>query len=157
MSEKIEMQNLTKEFKRKNENVSAVLNIILIILIVLLITGCNNLGGNVKNVKTNHIQSNIYSKEDIDNAIDIITKEFEKDWTGCTLKEIYYSGDDNSLAHQDWADRNSADEVIVLLSTFDVDSSGGDGSLNPNSTYEDWMWILVRNKGEKWIHVDHGY
>lgn len=37
------------------------------------------------------------------------------------------------------------DEVIVLLSPFYVDSSGGDCSLNPNSTYDDWGWILVRN------------
>ena len=50
-----------------------------------------------------------------------------------------------------------ADEVIVLISSFDVDSSGGDGSLNPNSTYTRWSWILVRNKNGKWKHVDHGY
>ena len=37
------------------------------------------------------------------------------------------------------------DEAIVLTSTFDVDGSGGDGSLNPNSTYKDWIWLLVRN------------
>ena len=46
---------------------------------------------------------------------------------------------------------------MVLLSSFDVDSSGGDGSLNPNSTYDNWMWILVRSKNEEWKHVDHGY
>ena len=27
--------------------------------------------------------------------------------------EIYYAGDDSSKDHQDWADRNNADEVIV--------------------------------------------
>lgn len=46
---------------------------------------------------------------------------------------------------------------MVLLSSFDVDSSGGDGSLNPNSTYDNWMWILVRTKDGQWKHVDHGY
>lgn len=46
---------------------------------------------------------------------------------------------------------------IALLSSFDVDSSGGDGSLNPNSTYNDWKWILVRTNGGQWQHVDHGY
>ena len=71
--------------------------------------------------------------------------------------EIYYAGDDCTKDHKDWADRNNADEVIVLLSSFDVDSSGGDGSLNPNSTYSDWKWILVRTDGGKWQHVDHGY
>ena len=43
------------------------------------------------------------------------------------------------------------------VASFDVDSSGGDGSLNPNSTYSDWKWILVRTNGGHWQHVDHGY
>lgn len=73
------------------------------------------------------------------------------------MEEIYYVGDETSSHYQDWADRNDVDEVIILLSSFDVDSSGGDGSLNPNSTYDDWMWILVRDKGGQWKHVDHGY
>lgn len=103
------------------------------------------------------VSSEIYSKQDISDAIDTITKEFDREWNGCTLTEIYYAGDEKSMDYQEWADRNDADEVIVLLSTFEVDSSGGDGSLNPNSTYDNWMWILVRNSGGKWQHVDHGY
>lgn len=103
------------------------------------------------------IYAPIYSEEDIAAAIDTIKKEFKSNWNGCTLTEIYYAGDDSSKDHQDWADRNNADEVIVLLSSFDVDSSGGDGSLNPNSTYNDWKWILVRTNGGQWQHVDHGY
>lgn len=48
-------------------------------------------------------------------------------------------------------------KLLFLTSTFDVDGSGGDGSLNPNSTYKDWIWLLVRNKQGEWKHVDHGY
>lgn len=66
-------------------------------------------------------------------------------------------GDKVSEDHQEFTARYNADEVIVLLSTFDVDESGGDGSLNPNSTYTDWNWILVRKNDGKWKHVDHGY
>ena len=123
-------------------------------VMILGLCGC---GGNVENVKTKDIASNTYSTEDIDAAIKTITKEFDRDWKGCKLTEIYYAGDEISSDYQDWADRNAADEVIVLLSSFDVDSSGGDGSLNPNSTYDNWMWILVRDTGGKWEHVDHGY
>ncbi len=52
----------------------------------------------------------------------------------------------------------SKNNVIVLLSEFDVDSSGGNGSLNPNSTYNNWMWIHIRDssKGE-WQVDDWGY
>lgn len=124
---------------------------------MVMIISLSACGGNVKNVNVVDVESEIYTSDDINSAIETIVKEFDKDWKGCTLKEIYYAGDETSKNYQDWADRNNADEVIVLLSSFDVDSSGGDGSLNPNSTYDDWNWILVRNTGGQWKHVDHGY
>jgi len=127
---------------------------IVICVVVLSLTAC---GGNIKEVKTHDVESEMYTKEDITAAIETIKKEFKSNWKGCILTEIYYAGDEKSVAFQDWADRNGADEVLVLLSSFDVDSSGGDGSLNPNSTYSGWNWILVRTDGENWKHVDHGY
>ena len=131
--------------------------IVCIMLGILLVFSLCACGGNVRGVKTHHVDSEMYSQDDINSAIDTIKKEFKSDWKGCTLTEIYYAGDDCSKDHQDWADRNNADEVIVLLSSFDVDSSGADGSLNPNSTYDNWNWILVRTNGGQWQHVDHGY
>ena len=131
--------------------------IVCIMLGILLVFSLSACGGNVRGVKTHHVDSEMYSQDDINSAIDTIKKEFKNDWKGCTLTEIYYAGDDCSKDHQDWADRNNADEVIVLLSSFDVDSSGADGSLNPNSTYDNWNWILVRTNGGQWQHVDHGY
>ena len=131
--------------------------IVCIILCSLLVFSLSACGGDISRVNTHNVNSEIYSQEDINAAIDTIKKEFMMNWGGCTLTEIYYAGDDSSKDHQDWADRNNADEVIILLSSFDVDSSGGDGSLNPNSTYSDWSWILVRTNGGKWQHVDHGY
>lgn len=125
------------------------------VVMILSLSACG--GGNVKNVNVIDVESEIYTSDNINSAIETIKKEFDKDWKGCTLKEIYYAGDETSKDYQDWADRNDADEVIVLLSSFDVDSSGGDGSLNPNSTYDGWNWILVRNTGGQWKHVDHGY
>ena len=127
---------------------------ILCLLLVLCLSAC---GGKVSDAKTHNVESETYSQQDIAAAIDVIKKEFKSNWKGCTLTEIYYAGDDKSQNHQDWADRNNADEVLVLLSSFSVDASGGDGSLNPNSTYDNWGWILVRINGGQWRHVDHGY
>ena len=127
---------------------------ILCVLVVLCLSAC---GGNVSNVRTHDVGSAVYSQDEIDSAIDVIKQEFKSNWKGCTLTEIYYAGDDRSEDYQEWADRNNADEVLVLLSSFSVDASGGDGSLNPNSTYDNWMWILVRTNGGQWRHVDHGY
>lgn len=127
------------------------------ILCVLLIFSLSACGGNVSQVKTHNVDSEIYSEDEINSAIDTIIKEFKSKWKGCTLTEIYYAGDDRSMAYQEWADRHNADEAIVLLSSFNVDSSGGDGSLDPNGTYDGWNWILVRTNGGRWQHVDHGY
>ena len=126
---------------------------ILCIILALGLCAC----GKVNDTKTLDVASEIYSQDDIEDAIDTIKKEFFMEWSGCTLTEIYYAGDEYCEDYQDWLYRYDADEVIVLLSSFDVDSSGGDGSLNPNSTYDNWNWILVRSNGGKWQHVDHGY
>ncbi len=131
-----------------------IVSIALCLIFVLSLSAC---GGKVRDTKTKSVDSKLYSEQEIALAIDTIKKEFKRDWNGCTLREIYYAGDKVSKDHQDWAERNGADEVIVLLSSFDVDASGGDGSLNPNSTYEKWNWILVRKDGGAWQHVDHGY
>ena len=131
--------------------------IVIFLVCVVMIFSLSACGGNVKNVNVVDVKSDIYTPDEINSAIDTIKLEFEKDWKGCTLKEIYYAGDETLKDYQEFADRNNADEVIVLLSSFDVDSSGGDGSLNPNSTYDGWSWILVRNTGGQWKHVDHGY
>lgn len=114
-------------------------------------------GGNVKDVKITDCLSEIYSDAEIESAIDVAIDYFQKNFGGCTLTEISYLGDDKLNDWQEFAVRNHADDVIVLVSTFEVDASGGDGSLNPNSTYSNWKWILVRTDGGAWKHVDHGY
>ncbi len=126
-------------------------------LCVLLVFGLCACGGKISNLKTPDVDSEMYSQREISSAINVIKREFIANWSGCSLTEIYYAGDETTKEYQDWADRNNADEVIVLLSSFDVDASGGNGSLNPNSTYGNWMWILVRTNGGQWKHVDHGY
>lgn len=131
-----------------------VLSSVLLSVFVLSLVSCND---NSKNVKITDFKSEIYSDAEIESAIDIIVDYFNIFFEGCTLTEITYLGDDNLDDWQEFAERNSADDVIVLVSSFDVDSSGGDGSLNPNSTYTDWKWILVRTDGGEWRHVDHGY
>ena len=127
------------------------------ILCILLALGLCACGGNVNEAKTHDVASEIYTQKDIKSAIDTIKAEFRLIWKGCSLTEIYYAGDEYTKDYQDFADWHNADEVIVLLSSFDVDSSGGDGSLSPNSTYDNWNWILVRTSNGIWKHVDHGY
>lgn len=128
--------------------------LMLSVLCAMSLAGC---GGNVKGVQIKEYSSEIYSDAEISEAIDVAIDYFRKEFSGCTLTEITYIGDARNDSWQDSAGKNHADDVIVLVSSFDVDASGGDGSLNPNSTYTNWKWILVRSDGGKWQHVDHGY
>ena len=131
--------------------------LITLVLVLICVIGLVACGGNVKNVKITDYSSEIYSDAEIENAIDVAINYFEKNFEGCTLTEIAYLGDDELDDWQEFAERNNADDVIVLVSSFDVGASGGDGSLNPNSIYTNWKWVLVRTNGGKWEHVDHGY
>jgi len=128
-----------------------------ITLILICILSCTACGGNVKNVNILDYSSEIYSASEIQDAIDVSIHYFKKEFDDCTLTEITYYGDDKLADYQEFATRHNGDEVIVLVSTFETGTSGGDGSLNPNDTYTNWKWILVRTKGGKWRHVDHGY
>ena len=115
-------------------------------------------GGDVSKVAIQKYESDLYTEKEISSAINVVIKYFENDFSGCTLTEITYAGDEESIRETEYyAEDANADEVIVLVSSFDVDSSGGDGSLTPNSTYSDWKWILVRNKGGEWKYFTHGY
>ena len=127
-----------------------------IILSVLLVF-CSACGGKVSDVKTHEVSSQLYSQAEIEAAMDVIKREFRRNWDGCTLTELFYAGDEDSKNSQGWADKYDADEAIVLISSFDVDSSGPEKWLNPNYTYTEWHWILVRTAGGRWQHVSHGY
>ena len=130
---------------------------IALVLALVCAIGLVACGGNTKNVKILDYSSEIYTDDEIKSAIDVTLDYFKKNFEDCSLIEITYLGDDELDGWQDFAERNNADDVMVLVSSFKVGASGGNGSLNPNDTYRNWKWILVRTNGGKWEHVDHGY
>lgn len=91
-----------------------------------------------------------YSNEDIQAAVDTVEKEFKKDFPGCTMTALRYTALSGKDSNTEWATQYNAEEAMVLYSDFTVDDSGRSESLNPDSTYTDWQWVLVRNAGEKW-------
>lgn len=105
-----------------------------------------------------------FSEKEINEAIDCIKDKF-KDFSGCDLTALWYDEEHSNSFIEGYISNGkgsingiSAENVIVILSNFDVDSSGGDGSLNPNSTYSAWNWILIRDsKTSKWKVDDWGY
>ena len=129
--------------------------LVLSLILMLSLTACGKISKELKILPSE--PSELYTEEEISDAIDAVQSYFKKNFSGCTLTEIGYAGDKKSRADADFAERINGDEVIVLTSSFEVDSSGGDGSLNPNSTYNRWQWIMARKNGGRWKHVDHGY
>lgn len=120
--------------------------------------------GKTDSVSVNIEKSNKFSEVEINNAISCVKNKF-KGFKGCTLKDLWYDEEKSNEFIKGYLSNGrgsvngvKSENVIVLLSNFDVDSSGGDGSLNPNSTYSNWNWILIRDsKTGKWRVDDWGY
>lgn len=129
--------------------------LLLLLVVLILLSSCAQ--GSVNRVDIIEVESKLYTKNDINSAIETVKRYFRYNFSGCELLEIYYAGDEKYDEMKEWAAQYESDEAIILLSDFYVGSDGGDGSLNTDSTYEDWSWILVRNENGKWQHKTHGY
>lgn len=137
---------------------------LIIFVILILIAGLvgeifivlNSIKGKISEVNIIKKESALYSQNDINNAIDIILDYFSKNFDGCNLKEISYIGDEQNKNYQDWANRYNKEEVIVLISSFETNSSCK-GTFNPNSGYSNYNWILVRDRNGRWECIDQGY
>ena len=130
--------------------------VIHLLFVIFILAACG--GGNIENVEVVEWEpSVIYTDRDIELAIQVVKDNFEKEFDGCTLTKIGYIGDSSLIEFKGWADRYNADEAIALYSSFNVGASCRDVSLKTDYTYDDWLWILVRNNGGVWQHVDHGY
>ena len=127
------------------------------VAIVLLLIGNR---GNVSNVNRVVGNSAFYSESLINEAFDVIEKKFAKDFKGCTLDELRYDEDvENRFAEEiEKYHKENKQELIVVLSIFDTDEKGGDGGFNPNDTYANWQWYLVKTADKKsWEIINWGY
>lgn len=102
-------------------------------------------------------ESERYSKAEISRAMDQVEDHFRNEFDGCKLLDLRYDEEKTRAEAEEWAQQYGADEAIVLYSDFEVDSSGGDGSLNPDSTYRNWKWILTRSGNGAWELKTWGY
>lgn len=120
-----------------------------------MLAGCG--GGDVRGAKKIVGKSQIFDEGEILRAMDVAIDLFDEGFNGCTLLEIEYDEEVSNRSAKAWAAQYEADEAIVLLSKFTVDETGGDGSLNPNSTYERYQWILTRSGLGGWKLQTWGY
>lgn len=124
--------------------------IFVIAIIVLCFSGC----GTDFSVRKNVGDSEIFSKEDIEEAMDIVREEIKKS-EGYVLLELKYEEDFCKKQMKYYKERYGTDEVIVLRSKFFV-SKETEGALEKGEIAK-WSWILARNIGEEWELKDAGY
>lgn len=132
------------------------------ILMIFLLVGCNQ-NNKPTDIKLDIGESTKFSKEEIDNAVDCLKRSF--DFEACTLTKIYYNEEISNTAVEDYlqfgngsVNKVKAENVIVLLSDFDVDNSGDNPVLNPGETYTNYNWILIRDdKNSNWKVDDWGF
>lgn len=104
-----------------------------------------------------------FSKEEIAEAIKAVEDNFN--FPASTLTKVWYDEEKAETMRKSYLENGrgsvngvKAENVIVLLSNFEVDDSGDNPVLNPDSTYENYQWILIRDSKESdWKIDDWGY
>jgi len=129
--------------------------VFMLCVMAVMLFGCG--GGNASEVQLITGESELFTEREIEKAMEVAMQFFRKEFDGCTMTKIEYNEEKSKAAAVEWAQRYADEDGIVLFSSFDVDSSGGDGSLNPNSTYNNWKWILTRSKDGNWVLRTWGY
>ena len=130
------------------------LPLLLSALLVLSLTGCGRISSSMLITCDT---SQFYSTPDIHDAMDVVENYFRRHFDGCTMTELGYIGDEKRQAMEEYAVQYGVEQAIVLVSAFETNGRGGGGSLNPNDTYRNYKWILLRDTDGSWSHADHGY
>lgn len=114
-------------------------------------------------VVVDYADSELYTVEDLDAAVDLIRKQISE-WEGCTLLRVRYNGDDDNteeklawLNGHDSAQGKQFTECACFLSDFRTPADTGNLSLEPDTEYSDYNWWFAREKGGEWVLVDLGY
>jgi len=134
--------------------------LIVIVAAVLIIGNVNNfVGGDVSNVQTEIIGNSLfYDEKEVKKAIDTVIAYFDINFSNCKMTKIWFDANYGEYGHYSDDERYSGQEMIVILSDFDVGPKGYEGGFNPNSTYNNWQWILVRTSPlSPWKLVGWGY
>lgn len=138
-----------------------VIILFMIILSSFLLIACSktDTGNHLINIG----ESSKFKKEEISEAINQVKKNFN--FPAATLTKICYDEEKSESLITSYLQNGKGlvngvkpENVIILLSEFYVDDSGDNPVLNPDSTYTDYQWILIRdNNKSDWIIDDKGY
>ena len=124
------------------------LKIFVVIMVVISLSGC----GITFTARKVYDKSEIYSKEEIREAMDVVFNEFS-DFEGAVLLKLEYDEEFSNKQMKFNTVQYNCDEAIVLRSKFLslVKAEGKKWNIVK------WDWILVRNEGENWEFKSCGY
>lgn len=139
------------------------MTVLITLLIIIPLVACAQNNKENDEVMISVGESNTFEEAEIKDAIDTVNKEFNVQ--GATLKKLWYDeevSDEEAVNYLETGKGTGSEieveNVIVILSEFDVDDSGDDGSFEPNKTYEDWQFVLIRDsETSNWVIDDSGY
>lgn len=127
-----------------------------IILVVAILCGCSD----ASRVKIDYGKSELYSRSEMDSAIDKITSQFEG-FEDCTMDSITYAGDERAKKEINYcntlAENKTYDECIVFTSEFHTSKTSKNPVLEPGTDYTGYEWYLARNNSGEWDLLTWGY
>lgn len=139
-----------------------IIAMVLCLVLALSLVACGKAG--TSKVKIDYGTSFVYTKEDMDAAIEVIKKQFSS-FEGCELHSISYMSDeecnnaDNISWMNDLEKANDNKEVFTQCIAFDSSFRSpkkGGGAWEANEEYT-WSWWLARSEGGKWKLMTWGY
>ena len=116
-------------------------SILTVLLCILLLAGCG--GGDVSEVGRRIGKCELYSEHQIADAMNEVEAFFRREYDGCKLLRLEYDEEKTREEAADWSEHYGA-RAIVLESDFYVDDSGRTVTLEPEETYRNYQWILVK-------------
>lgn len=128
------------------------------VVFVCVTSWLDNRAGKVDEAVVEYGQSKLYSKEDMDEAVDILKEEF-KEFNGCQLHEIFYISDECSedklieLNEQG----NSYAQCMVFGTSFHSPKFSVKDGWDKDVEYTDWQWIFVKDVSGTWQLVSYGH
>ena len=124
------------------------LKIFVVIMVVISLSGC----GITFAARKVYDKSEIYSKEDIREAMNVVFDEFSG-FEGAVLLKLEYDEEFSNKQMRFNTKQYDCDEAIVLRSKFLslVKAEGKKWNIVK------WDWILVRCEGENWEFKSCGY
>lgn len=127
--------------------------IALLLVLCLALTAC----GNSENAVVELGNSELYTKTEIMDAVEVVKAEF-RDSKDLTLLRIKYD-ESYTLREKEYREDHYGEEtVIVLLADIYVGLDAlAVGAFRPGHTSTDYQFILTQNRIGRWVIQDRGY